>query len=141
VHVSIRLLARPAHSYYLSHMRKLLLLLFLLPLFATAQEKQLLKLLNDELQKQSKFQFKSPAFSDDTIKIIQSFTLSDDKVLSLKIRQHQPHLDGYIDWLQEVPLKKILTIDKDMNVIFRANGDDVRSTVTRFTKGEEPKTF
>lgn len=115
------------------------LLFFLLPVFAIAQEKQLLKVLNDELQKQSKYQFKSPAFGDDTIKILQPFTISDDKVLSLRIRQYQPHLDGYIDWLQEVPLKKILTIDKDMNVIFRTNADDVRSTVTRHTKDEEPK--
>lgn len=123
-------------------MRKILPLLFLLlPSFVPAQEKQLLKLLNDELQKQVKYQFKSPRFGDDTIKVMEPFTIKEGKVLSLKIRQYQPHMDGYVEWLQEVPLEKVLTVDKDINVILRAGREDVRSVGTRYIPGEEPRVF
>lgn len=120
-------------------MLTLLALFFVLPRVATAQEQQLLKLLNDELNKQVKYQFKSDRFADDTIRILQPFKISEDRILSVKIRQYQPHFNGYSEWLQEVLLDKILTVDKDMNVILRTEEDAVRSVSINYLPDEEPE--
>ena len=135
-------LAGRMRGLYLTRMKNLFPFLFLLlPSILPAQEKRLLKILNDELYRQVRYQFKSVRFADDTIQVLQPFSISADKVLSVKIRQYQPDRDGYIEWLQEVPLEKVLSIDKDINVILRAGDEDVHSAGVRYARGGDPGKF
>lgn len=97
------------------------------------QEKALLKLLNQELKREVKNQFKSDAFEGDTLSIVESFSINDDKILSFKVKKRSNSEDGYQLIKQEVPLKMVRKIAKDIQIILETEPESVRTTYTNIS--------
>lgn len=91
------------------------------------QEKSLLKILNRELKYEVKNQFKSHNFEDDTISIVEPFTVSEDKILSFEIKKSNLSKGEEII-KQEVPLSKIRKIGKDLQIILETEPNAVTTT-------------
>lgn len=92
------------------------------------QEKVLLKLLNQELKKEVKNQFKSDYFEGDTLFIVKPYTINEDKILSFEIRKRLNSGEDYQIIKQEVPLKMVRNIGKDLQIIFEAESETVKTT-------------
>lgn len=95
----------------------------------SGQEKALLKILNRELKNEVKNQFKSPNFDEDPISIVKPFTIT-NHLLSFEIKKKNPHNDGYQLIKQEVPLKMIRRIGKDLQIILETEPKSVITTYT-----------
>ena len=104
------------------------------------QEKTILKIINSELKKEVKNQLKSPNFSGDTIQIVEPFTINEQQILSFTIKKTSPYFNGVQLVKQEVPLKSILKIGKDINVIFETINDAVKTTTTSIDKETKVQT-
>ncbi|WP_131726144.1 hypothetical protein [Chryseobacterium sp. Leaf405] len=105
--------------------------------FSFAQEKEILKILNRELKREVKSQFKSSNFNGDTIKIIEGFSITKDKILTFTIRKTSPYFNGYQIIKQQVPLNKIKKIGKDIQIILETEKNAVETHFTTFD--ENPK--
>lgn len=104
------------------------------------QEKTILKIINSELKKEVKNQLKSPNFSGDTIQIVEPFTINEQQILSFTIKKTSPYFNGVQLVKQEVPLKSILKVGKDINVIFETINDAVKTTTTSIDKETKVQT-
>jgi len=104
--------------------------------FSFAQEKEIVKILNRELKREVKNQFKSSNFNGDTIKIIEGFSIK-DKILTFTIRKTSPYFNGYQIINQQVPLNKIKKIGKDIQIILETEKSAVKAHFTTFD--EAPK--
>ena len=104
------------------------------------QEKTILKIINSELKKEVKNQLKSPNFSGDTIQIVEPFTINEQQILSFTIKKTSPYFNGVQLVKQEVPLKSILKVGKDINVIFETVNDAVKTTTTSIDKETKVQT-
>jgi len=115
----------------------MLLITFSLPVFS--QETEIVKLLNENLKQDLKINPEYRHF-EDTLKIIKPYNITDG-ILSVEIESRNGN-SHYIE-KQEVPLSKIISLGKDINVILETEGDeDVTITTTEFENGKttEPKT-
>lgn len=104
------------------------------------QEKTILKIINSELKKEVKNQLKSPNFSGDTIQIVEPFTINEEQILSFTIKKTSPYFGGVQIIKQEVPLKSILKVGKDINVIFETENGAVKTTTTTIDKETKVQT-
>lgn len=107
-------------------MRKLLLAGSLLALAFTtkAQQKQIVKLLNEQLNRELTYYT-----FDDSLKIIRGFEIDKNNILSLEVEKTNLSTNERQRIKSEVPLDKITGFLKDINVIFETRQDAV--TVTR----------
>ncbi|MEC5157988.1 hypothetical protein [Chryseobacterium sp. MP_3.2] len=100
-----------------------------------SQEKKILKILNGQLKKEVRNQFRSPNFNGDTISIVKPYTISTNKILSFEIKKASSSSNGVQLVKQEVPLKMIRKIGKDINVIFETEHDAVTTTYSNQANG------
>lgn len=117
----------------------LVLLLLTMSIRCFSQEKKIVKILNEALRKEIKYQLKNPGFNGDTIAIVQEFSISPDKILSIEVKKSNDL--GYMIERQEVPLSKIKIIGKDINIILETEGDEVKTRMQRCYKNEEKQVF
>ena len=104
-------------------------ILFLFLLFATSalaqKQNQIEALLNKELTKELKLQRQDTYYEADTLLIIQPYKI-ENNILSLTIQKKSNTDKTYISYRQEVALDKIMTVIKDINVIFETEKDAVK---------------
>jgi len=120
-------------------MKRILLIPFFLLLISHvsfSQTQEIVKILNKELKKESRYQLKDPGFFGDTLWVVTPYRI-DSNVLSVTIRKKDPYDGKYYTEKQEIALDKIRTIVKDINVIFEAEDNAVRITQTA-TNTSEP---
>jgi len=121
-------------------MKTLIKILFLLQsVFLYAQDVKIMNILNDELRKEIKHQFKNLNFNGDTISLVKEFSIGQNRILSVEIKKTNEN--GYSLERQEVPLDKIMTIGKDINIILETEGKNVKTRTQRFYKNEEKQVF
>ncbi|GAA5100107.1 hypothetical protein GCM10023210_38250 [Chryseobacterium ginsengisoli] len=108
-------------------LKQILLFIFLSGIWniAFSQEKEILKILNRELKKEVKNQFKSSNFNGDTIRIVEGFSIDTHKNLSFQIKKTSPYFTGYQTIKQKVSLAKILKVGKDIQIILETEKDAV----------------
>ena len=104
-------------------------ILFLFLLFATSalaqKQNQIEALLNKELTKELKLQRHDSYYEADTLLIIQPYKI-ENNILSLTIQKKSNTDKTYISYRQEVALDKIMTVIKDINVVFETEKDAVK---------------
>lgn len=92
-----------------------------------AQESRIARILNKEIEKEIKGQLSHAGFNGDTLKVIQPFSISDDKRLSFVIRKALPTgEEGYVIEKLSVELKDIEKLNKDINILFEAKFNAVK---------------
>lgn len=108
-------------------------------LAAFAQEEQIVKLLNEELEKEIQyFKENGKVLNDDgipvgTFAVIQPFSISADSVLSIEVQYN-----GYRTIRQEVPLNKITGLSRDVNTLFSTSYHDVTIIKTEVYDYDRP---
>jgi len=102
---------------------KPILIFLLISSFCFSQEKEIVKILNDELKKEIENQFQYPNFDGDTLTLTNEFSIDKNKILSVEIRKQ----NGFRTYTerQEVHLSKISSIGKDINIVMNSDGGDV----------------
>jgi hypothetical protein len=103
-----------------------------------SQEREIVRILNNELKKELKSQFRHPSFDGDTITLVKEFSIN-NKILSFEIKRSSDR--GYFFEKQEVPLSKIRVIGKDINIILESDDKAVKTTTRRFYKDQEKEEF
>ncbi|OWK74463.1 hypothetical protein CBW16_03385 [Flavobacteriaceae bacterium JJC] len=90
-------------------MKKIILLLVVFGIWSAigAQETKILRILNRELKKEVKNQFKSPNFNGDTLRIIKPFSIDIHKNLSFAVKITSPYFTGEQIITQQVPLNSV----------------------------------
>ncbi|GAB0156148.1 hypothetical protein CHRYSEOSP005_14120 [Chryseobacterium sp. Alg-005] len=115
----------------------LFLLIFCMWSINPAQEKKILNILNRELKKEVKNQFKSRLFNGDTISIVKEFSIDQEKKLSFEIMVKSPYVTGTQFIKQDVPLQKLKKLGKDIQIILEAEEDSVITTVANSEADEK----
>ena len=116
-------------------MKKHIFLLILISLLSFAQKpSELEALLNKELKIELKEQVKNQNFEGDTLVVVQEFKINVEKVLSYQTKHLMYNGDGYYIRKQEVALKDIISIGKDICVLLETN-DKVKITDTNYHSG------
>ncbi|KQS91439.1 hypothetical protein [Chryseobacterium sp. Leaf394] len=105
-------------------MKQYLILFLFVGSFCFAQEKEIVKILNNELKNELKNQFTYPHFDGDTVTLTKEFSIDKNKILSVEIKK-QNGFRLYTE-RQEVHLSKISSIGKDINIILNSDGGDVQ---------------
>lgn len=108
----------------------LFLLFFGMWTLNSAQEKKILNILNRELKKEVKNQYKSRLFNGDTISIVKEFSIDNEKKLTFEIKVNSPYVVGTQFIRQEVALDKLRKMGKDIQIILEAEENSVVTTVT-----------
>lgn len=111
----------------------LIFLSFLCVFSANAQESKVIKILNRELAKEGKARLKDIEFTNDTLIVIQPYSLDSNKVLSLTVKQYKAYGEGYEIIKQEVPINKITVLNKDINVLFETEESAVTITTSTYS--------
>lgn len=93
---------------------------------AYAQENKIVKLLNDQLQKELKL------YPDSSLVLLQPFEINDRKELSVKFKTSNPNLGESDITTATVHLAKVKSLVKDINVLFETE-DDAVTLVTSTT--------
>lgn len=93
--------------------------LLFLGYFAQAQNNQITKLLNDQLQKEYNQLY--DAEEKVTFKIVEYFTINDG-VLTFAYTTYNPYSEEVDTVICSVPLAKISQVGKDVNVFFSTSG-------------------
>jgi hypothetical protein len=94
-----------------------------------SQQEKIVKLLNKQLNRELK-----QYTYDDSLKVLHSFVIDKNKVLSLEVRKYDMYNSEWRIVKQEVPLDKITGFIKDVNVIFETEPDAVTVTVQKFSE-------
>lgn len=104
-------------------MKPILILFLLISSFCFSQEKEIVKILNEELKNELKNQFTYPQFDGDTVTLTKGYSIDKNKILSVEIRKQ----NGFRTYTerQEVHLSKISSIGKDINIVMNSDGGDV----------------
>lgn len=102
---------------------KPILIFLLISSLCFSQEKEIVKILNDELKKEIENQFQYPNFDGDILTLTKEFSIDKNKILSVEIRKQ----NGFRTYTerQEVHLSKISSIGKDINIVMNSDGGDV----------------
>ncbi|MGO4770335.1 hypothetical protein ACEN2I_01625 [Flavobacterium sp. W22_SRS_FK3] len=112
-------------------MKKTFFFFVLIPILTFSQNTgEIEKLLNKELKKELKQQFQDPNFNGDTLVVIQEFKI-DKNILSCQTKHKRYNEEGYYIRKQEVALKDITSISKDVCVLIETN-DNVKITDTNY---------
>lgn len=120
-------------------MKSVILLMIVFSSFCFSQDKEIVKILNEELKKELKYQFRHPNFNGDTITLIKEFSIDQNKILSFEIKKTNER--GYSLEKQQVPISKIKIIGKDINIILESDEKDVKTIIKHFYKDEKSEEF
>ncbi|RMZ58681.1 hypothetical protein D1632_13890 [Chryseobacterium nematophagum] len=134
-------------------MRFILLVFFLLAHFCFSQEQEIIKILNDEIQKEVKYQKNNlEYFPGEKFELVDRFAIKDSiltvnviqvdsitfeqtaeylaqttlQLLSVVVKRKNENNNTYYTEKQEVALNKIKRIIKDINIIFETEPDEVK---------------
>lgn len=117
-------------------MKNKLFILILIPFFSFAQKtSELEKRLNKELKNELKEQLENPYFSGDTLVVVQEFKIDKENILSYQTKHRKFNGDGYYIRKQEVALKDIVSIGKDICVLFETNNKVKITDINYYTDG------
>lgn len=105
------------------------ILLLCCNLLFSQKESEIEKILNNELKREIDRKINNPSFTGDTLIVLQPFLVKNN-ILSIIIKKKSYYDDTYIVEKQEVPLDKILTIIKDINILFETQPEAVLITQT-----------
>ena len=115
----------------------LLLLLLCVSFTSFSQQTEIVKILNKELEKETRLRLKDPDLSTDTLWVITPYRI-DSNVLSVTVKI-KDYDNKYYTEKQEIALNKIKAVVKDINVIFETEPDAVRITqLPQDAAGTEP---
>lgn len=103
---------------------QILLILILFGTILSAQEKQITKLLNEQLRNEIK---EFPGIGD-SLTLIKPFEIDENKVLSFQVLKYNFETEETEIISQEVALDKITGFVKDINVIFETDKEAVKVT-------------
>lgn len=119
-------------------MKLILSLCFFISIFCFSQEKEIIKILNDELKKEIKNQFQHPDFDGDTLTLTKEFSIDKNRILSVEIKKQ----NGFRTYTerQEVHLSKISSIGKDINIIMNSDGGEVQINSKSVDKNNNQQT-
>lgn len=128
------------------------LILLLYPVFVISQVSEIEKILNRELKKEVLAQEKDRShYYGDTFKVVEKFNIKDSvqtmtainaqgkeealmqttmKILTVEVRKKNYYGEDFYTEKQEVDLRKITAIVKDINIIFETSPDAVKTTQT-----------
>lgn len=106
---------------------KLLLILIFCTTILSAQERQIVKILNEQLRKEIKHY---PGVGD-SLKLIKPFSIDENKVLSFQVSKYNFETEETEFITQEVQLDKITGFVKDINIIFETENDAVKVTTIK----------
>lgn len=104
----------------------LLLLTLCVSFTSFPQQTEIVKILNKELDKETRLRLKDPDLSADTLWVITPYRI-DSNVLSVTVKI-KDYDNKYYTEKQEIALNKIKAVVKDINVIFETEPDAVRIT-------------
>lgn len=104
---------------------------------AYSQEATIVKILNHELQREIKIQFYNRNFNGDTLYIIHPFSIDQNKILSFQVKRINSQDGGYTLIQQQVHIRKIKNIGKDISVLFETAPDAVTTTTTTVSSSQE----
>ena len=109
--------------------RLFLIIALLLPaLYSTAQQQEIVSILNKQWKQETKYWQSNPELNQDSLSLVQPFTIKGN-VLSFTV-QKWSYYDGLYREKQEIALDKITAIIKDIYVIFETVPDAVKITRT-----------
>lgn len=94
-----------------------------------AQEKTIVKLLNDQLQRELKLYS-----NDDSLVVLQPFKINEKKELSLKFTRTNVHIGEREIITRTVALGKVKSLVKDINVLFETEEDAVTIVTSTITQ-------
>lgn len=120
-------------------MKLLTSLLLFMSIFCFSQEKEIVNILNTELKKELKDQFKHPNFDGDTVTLIKEFSIDKNKILSVEIRKQNGN--RILTESQKVHLSKISSIGKDFNIIFNSDSGDITVKSKSIDKSNNTQTY
>lgn len=103
---------------------QILLILILFGTILSAQEKQITKLLNEQLRNEIK---EFPGIGD-SLTLIKPFEIDENKILSFQVLKYNFETEETEIISQEVALDKITGFVKDINVIFETDKEAVKVT-------------
>lgn len=112
----------------------LLPVLLLMTLTSFSQQTEIVKILNQELEKEARLRLKDPDFSGDTLWVVTPYRI-DSNILSVTVKKKDYYNDVYYIEKQEIALDKISAIVKDINVIFETEPDAVRISQSKENTG------
>ena len=119
------------------NMTKKILLVWLL-LFSSlmfAQNKKIVEILNKQLQ--TEYNKYYDEFDKAYFKLLEPYKIDDKGILSFKFSEFPNHYNGKTIVKRSVPLNKILKIDKDMNLVFFTEGEDVLEQIEVFDENNK----
>lgn len=112
-------------------MKKLIILFLLVAGNVFSQNHNAIeKLLNKELIKEFKFRINNSYYEGDTLIIVEPFKI-ENKVLSITVKKKSYSDNALFIEKQEIALDKVISIIKDINVIFETESDAVKITQTK----------
>ena len=97
----------------------ILLVLVLCAFQGFSQKQKIVDYLNRELKREIRQQFKSPRFDGDTLELLQPFRLETGDTLSVTILLRKGDGSGTEETTQKMRIQDVLSVDKDINVLFR----------------------
>lgn len=119
-------------------MKRILIVLLFISSFCFSQEKEIVKILNEQIKKEIRDQFENPYFDGDTLTMIKEFSIN-NKILSVEMKKSNAFRT--VVERQEVPISKISSVGKDINIIFDALGKDVKIKSKKFSKDDDEEIF
>lgn len=124
-------------KYHLMKKNILVIIFFVIWSAISGQETKIIRILNRELKKEVKNQFKSANFVGDTIRIIEPFSIDSHKNLSFAVKLTSPYLEGAQIITQRVPLNSITKLGKDINIILECDTESVTTVYVRTAGGDQ----
>jgi hypothetical protein len=119
----------------------IILILFVCTNFSiSAQEKSILKILNQGLKKELQNQLQSENFYGDTLTFVQDFEIDKNKILHFQIKKTSANFSGYQLIKQEVALKDIIELRIDIRLFLETEENAVTTHYTYSNKEIEPET-
>ncbi|MFN0289940.1 hypothetical protein [Pedobacter helvus] len=136
-----------ASSFLKTHITILLLFNCTASVKLFAQEKQLINLLNNKLQKELKSQNDTLNYEGKKFEIVNGYSIKDSiltmpvtndkgevvqivqtnlKILTLEVRKKQSSNDSTYVEKQEIELNKIIAVSKDINIVFETQPSAVK---------------
>ncbi len=119
----------------------IILILFVFAnLYVSAQQKTILKILNQELKKELQNQLQSENFYGDTLAFVQDFEIDKNQILRFQIKKTSANFSGYQLIKQEVALKDIRELRIDIRLLFETEENAVTTQYNYSNKEIEPET-
>ncbi len=108
----------------------LVILLLLIGNLTFSQTHKIVKLLNEQLQKEYNKYYDEA--DKERFELTQPYKIDEKGVLSFVFSENDNQYNGKTTYYRTVPIDKIIRLDKDMNVIFVTDGEEALEVVTTY---------